>query len=332
MNTADFRRQYDRYRQLVDNRLASVVGKGAPAGLREGCRYLLEGGGKRVRSTLVLLSCEAAGGHAREAVDAGVAVEMVHNFTLVHDDIMDNAPSRRGQPTVHTRWDVNTAILVGDITLGHAYRSLLKTGGRASERIAALLTEGVIDVCEGQGLDLELARKHNSTLREYFRMIEKKTARLMATAAEIGAVIGGGTAAQVRALRTFGLRLGVAFQIQDDLLDVVADERRLGKAIGGDILEGKKTFLLLRGTELARGRDRQILAGVQALRAGAPRRRVDLVGRVTEIYRRCGVIDEARGRIRRETARAVRALDVLPDTRARDMLESFAHHLLHRVA
>ena len=236
-------RRHNARRLLVERRLRALLHRSHPRDLREGCRYVLAAGGKRVRSVLVLLAAEAVGGSARAAADAGAAVELLHNFTLVHDDVMDHADTRRGRPTVHRRWDLNTALLVGDVLLGLGYDRLLRT---RSPRIASILrvyTEGLLEVCEGQALDLEFERRDDVRPGEYFRMIEMKTARLIAMSAELGGLIGGGTAREVAALRTFGFRLGRAFQLQDDLLDVVAEEEAFGKVIGGDILEGKKTYL-----------------------------------------------------------------------------------------
>jgi geranylgeranyl diphosphate synthase type II len=258
----------------------------------------------------------------------------MHDFTLVHDDIMDNAPSRRGRPAVHVKWNLNNALLVGDTLLGLAYRSLLRTGRANAHRLSGLFTAALIDVCRGQGLDLEFAEGENVTVRDYFTMIAKKTGRLIATATELGGIIGGGSPTHIAALRRFGHYLGRAFQLQDDLLDVVADQNDLGKPIGGDILEGKRTFLLLRAAERARGADRQlirrVLARRQAQSTAAARQRT--IADVTEVYRRYGVIEETRSLILRNTRKATAALAPLPPSRARDMLLWFADRLVHRTS
>ena len=329
-------RRHNARRLLVERRLRALLHRSHPRDLREGCRYVLAAGGKRVRSVLVLLAAEAVGGSARAAADAGAAVELLHNFTLVHDDVMDHADTRRGRPTVHRRWDLNTALLVGDVLLGLGYDRLLRT---RSPRIAAILrvyTEGLLEVCEGQALDLEFERRDDVRPGEYFRMIEMKTARLIAMSAELGGLIGGGTAREVAALRTFGFRLGRAFQLQDDLLDVVAEEEAFGKVIGGDILEGKKTYLFLRALQEASARDRAALRRlVRKAPAGAPRNPRSRASRarvaaVTALYRRYGVMAAAERAVQRDTAAAVRALERLPDTPARATLRWLAASLLRR--
>ena len=327
-----FAQRYAYLRRLVDRRLSSVVKHSEPRDLADASRYILRGGGKRVRSTLVLLSCEAVGGRVQDAIDAAVAVEMLHNFTLVHDDVMDNAPTRRGRATVHTRWNLNTAILVGDTVLGLAYRSLLRSTTPNIRRAAQLFTEGFIDVCEGQAFDLEYERRRIITLQDYYRMIGKKTGKLIATATELGGLLGNGSLQEVDALRTFGTKIGRAFQIQDDLLDVVADAKAFGKTIGGDIVEGKKTFLLVQAFQYARGTDRKVLrplmAGQTPPATHAARKR--LIATITDIYQRCGAIEAARNQIRRETAAGIRALHALRPTIARDMLQWFSEMLVQR--
>jgi geranylgeranyl diphosphate synthase type II len=319
----------------VERRLHTLGEHGEPRDLRDACRYALTSGGKRVRAVLVLLACEAAGGRARTALDAGAAVEVMHNFTLVHDDIMDNARTRRGKTTVHLRWGVNTALLVGDVLLATAYASLLRTPTPHSVRLARLFTRGVVEVCEGQAFDMEFEGRHRVSVRDYYRMIEKKTGRLIATSTELGAIIGGGTPHEVRALRLFGHHLGRAFQLQDDLLDVTADEAEFGKAVGGDIVEGKRTFLLLRAVQRTRGPDREFLLNVMR-RTGkrsaslSPTQRRRLVDSVTGLYARYGVLDEAAGEVRRNTRKALHYLRRLRTTPARAMLIWLAEELGNR--
>ena len=325
-----FDRRYARMRTLVDRRLALLSRGAGPRTMTEACRHVLQGGGKRVRSTLVLLSCEAVGGRAGNAVDAGAAVELLHNFTLVHDDIMDRATSRRGRPTVHTKWNQNVALLAGDILLGMGYERLLSTRGANAAALTGVYTRGLLDVCRGQGLDMEFEQTNRVSVRQYFTMIELKTARLLATSTELGARIGGGTPAEIRALRTFGRHLGIAFQLNDDLLDVIGEERDFGKAIGGDIVEGKKTFLYLTALARASRRDAAILrASVRKNKARSARTRVKTV---TGLYRTYDVTRAARDAIQRETNAACAALHVLRPGSARDMLTWFADRLVSRTS
>jgi geranylgeranyl diphosphate synthase type II len=332
MSTSGNEHRFAYLRKLIDHRLEAVVRNHEPRDLMEGSRYVLSAPGKRVRSTLVILSCEAVGGRIKDALDAAVAIEMLHNFTLVHDDVMDNAPSRRGRATVHTKWDVNNAILVGDTILGLAYRALLQSKTNHIRRATRLFTDGFVEVCEGQAFDLEYGQRPNINLRDYYRMISKKTGKLIATAAEVGALMGNGTPKQIAALRTFGRHIGRAFQIQDDLLDVVADEKDLGKQIGGDIAEGKKTFLLVQSLERTRGKDNTILRSLNTRRLGplsAGGQRV-LVEKVTGIYKRCGAIEAADRQIRHETAAGIRTLNLLPPSNARSMLRWMSEMLVQR--
>ena len=334
MNTRRIEHRYGYLRKLIDRRLEAVVGSHEPRDLMEGSRYVLHAPGKRIRSSLVILSCEAVGGQVKDALDAAVAIEMLHNFTLVHDDVMDNAPSRRGRTTVHIKWDVNNAILVGDTILGLAYRTLLQSTTNDIRRATRLFTDGVVDVCKGQAFDLEYEQRPHITLREYYRMIGKKTGKLITAATELGALLGNGTPKQIAALRTFGRHVGRAFQIQDDLLDVVADEKDLGKRIGGDICEGKKTFLLVKALESTRGKDNVLLRSLGTRRPGSisAGEQRGVVEEVTGIYVRCGAIEAARRQIRSETAAGIRSLSPLPASNARSTLRWMSEMLVQRTS
>jgi geranylgeranyl diphosphate synthase type II len=256
----------------------------------------------------------------------------MHNFTLVHDDIMDNAPMRRGRPSVHTRWGLSHGVLVGDILLALAYSCVQQTKGANTERLLRLFTQGFLAVCEGQGRDMEFERKNDVQLPDYYRMIEKKTSALLSMAAAMGGVVGNGKAGQVEALRQFGHHLGRAFQVQDDLLDVVANEAELGKSVGGDILEGKKTFLLLKAMEEAGSRDRATLASVMRRGSGSgrTRRNTGMVRRITALYEKLGVTEAAREEVHRATRQATRALASLPDNDGTAMLHWISGMLLRR--
>jgi geranylgeranyl diphosphate synthase type II len=306
--TATYERQYKQYKELVEKSLAGAVKEQSPRSLYEPLKYVLDAGGKRIRPVLLLLSCEAAGGDPKNAMHAGAAIEILHNFTLVHDDIMDHAASRRGRKTVHTKWDTNVAILVGDELLALAYRTLLRTKSPHIHEIAKIFTEGVVEVCEGQAYDKDFETRLVVSVDEYLLMIEKKTAKMVAVAAEIGALVGSAQRPAIQALRRYGEHVGRAFQIQDDLLDIVGNEKELGKAIGGDLVEGKKTFLLL-----------------EALRRAA-----DRSPEYRRIYHETGAIAAARCRIKEDISKAKRELSRLPSSGARAMLGWFADMLLNR--
>lgn len=306
--------------------MIASVKSGKPSILFSPLRYVVSAGGKRLRALLTLICCEAVGGRADRAMGAAVAIECLHNFTLIHDDLMDESPVRRGRPTVHTRWNDNVAILAGDQLLALAYGALLRGGRTTTPPVFRVFTRAYRDVCEGQGYDMEFESRKRVTMKQYRTMIEKKTARIIAAAAEIGAMIGGGSRREIAALRTYGIRVGMAFQIRDDVLDVTGTTKDFGKKIGGDISRGKKTFLLVKALEGSYGADRRILAAVSS---GTGRARAAL-GKVTDIYFRSGAIDAARREIGRLTAGAMRSIGVLEDSAPKAALLGIAGRLADR--
>jgi len=331
MNEREFRRQTGALRSLLNKRIATLFRSKNPKELHKAGRYVLTSGGKRIRSILLLLAAESVGGRRGDAVDAGVAVELMHNFTLIHDDVMDHAKTRRGRPTVHVRWDLNQAILVGDVMLGFAYDNLLRTPRKNAQHISRLFTKGLISVCEGQALDLTLGSAKRAAVRDYMNMIDKKTGSLIVLSSELGGVVGGGTGKQVQALREYGKYLGRAFQLQDDLLDVVADEKRLGKTIGGDIMEGKRTFLYITTMERASSHDRAFLTRAFNTQHRSIRGRA-FVRKVQSLYHKYDSIEKTREMIARNTAKALVELEYLPPSRSRDMLDHLARALAGRHA
>lgn len=251
-------RDNDEILSLFERHLAQLQLPEEPQRLYEPIIYSMSGGGKRLRPVLLLLCCEAFGGDVQEALPAASAVEMFHNFTLLHDDIMDNAAVRRGKPSVQARWGENVAILSGDTMMIYAYRLL---GGVPREKLAAVMevfTPMALQVCEGQQYDMDFEEQQKVSVAEYMQMIELKTAALLAGSARMGAILGGASDGDCHKIYNFAQELGVAFQLQDDLLDSYGDER-LGKKIGGDILEGKKTCLMLTAMSRASEEDRDIL-------------------------------------------------------------------------
>jgi geranylgeranyl diphosphate synthase type II len=240
----------------------------APASLYEPCDYILTLGGKRLRPALLLMGYELFGDDSDRALPPAWAVELFHNFSLMHDDIMDAAPLRRGQPTVHTRWNTTTGILSGDVMLIYAYRYLAAFGDAAT--IPALVhtfNRVATEVCEGQQMDVDFETRPDVSIPEYIRMIELKTAVLLGGALEMGALCAGAARADVDHLYHFGRLAGIAFQIQDDLLDTYGDPAKFGKQVGGDILQNKKTLLVLKTLEVAGETDRAELA--RLMRTGA---------------------------------------------------------------
>ncbi len=216
-----------------------------PAGLYNPMRYILELGGKRIRPVLALIAADAVGGDIKKALPAALAVEVFHNFSLVHDDIMDEAPLRRGKDTVHEKWDANTGILSGDVMLVKAYQCLDAYPAELFKELTKLFSQTAKEVCEGQQYDMDFPQQDNVSQAEYLQMIKNKTAVLLGCSLQMGAMIGGLSREESQPFYDFGIELGLAFQLQDDYLDAFGDPLTFGKQVGGDIIENKKTLLYL---------------------------------------------------------------------------------------
>ncbi len=323
----NYTKLYETERKKINKILSGALKMREPSSLYEPGSYIINSGGKRLRPLLVLLSSKAVGGKFENAYNAAAAVEMLHNFTLVHDDIMDNANKRRGRLTLHKMYDHSTAILVGDSLLSIAYEYLLKDCNSNSKQVIASFTQGLIEVCEGQSLDTNFESRKNVSLSEYISMIKKKTAAMAEMCCRIGALLGGGTNSEVNALGRYGLNLGIAFQIQDDLLDISADEKKFGKTIGGDLVEGKKTYLFLEALEKSKGEDRKKLLKVIE-RNGV---RKNQVLNYKMIYERLGVLDDARREIKAYTQKALKSINLL-DEENKKIFKWLADSLIHRTS
>lgn len=250
------------YEQLLEIYSASLEKEsfsGKPAELYEPIKYMMELGGKRLRPVLVLMACDAFGGEIKKALPAAHAVEMFHNFTLVHDDIMDGAEIRRGKETIWNIWGEDTAILVGDTMFAMAVEHILNTEHSRYKEIMSSFLQVAREVCEGQQLDMNYEDADDTTIPDYLAMIRLKTAVLIATALEIGAMIAGAGKEDLENIYEFGINAGLAFQLKDDLLDVFGTVDKFGKMPGGDILSDKKTFLLLKALDIAKKADRKII-------------------------------------------------------------------------
>jgi geranylgeranyl diphosphate synthase type II len=303
-------------RTQIEDGLRGAVADREPAVLYDPVQYVLDGGGKRVRPTLLLLVAEAYGRSAETALPAALAVEVFHNFTLVHDDIMDEADERRGRPTVHVKWDVGTAILTGDLLMGLSYELLGQVEGVPDDALYEVYHPMVEKLCAGQALDASFEGKDDVSVDAYLDMIDGKTAALLSACFELGAVVGDAPAAHRDSLRTAGQLVGRAFQIQDDLLDLTADGDDWGKAVGGDLVTGKKTYLTLRALERAEGDEYNWFARL-IHEGGLPPSDVE---EARERMSRLGVFDEARAAVQRYSDRARQHLDVLPQGQARGTL------------
>lgn len=227
-----------------------------PKNLYEPIQYILNLGGKRMRPILTLMSAEVFNTDFQKALPAAMAVEVFHNFSLVHDDIMDDAPLRRGNVTVHEKWDINTAILSGDAMLILAYQYFEQYEPAIFRDLAKLFSKTALEVCEGQQWDVDFETRSDVTIPEYLKMIEYKTAVLVAAAMKMGAIVAETTTENANLVYEFGLNLGLAFQLQDDYLDAFGNPETFGKQVGGDIIENKKTYLFLKAKEHAQGNDK----------------------------------------------------------------------------
>lgn len=240
--------------QLLFNKTLNTYDIGnTPVRLYEPIRYTLDMGGKRLRPVLLLMAVDAFGGGIEDALPAAIAIEIFHNSTLVHDDIMDKAQMRRNQPTVYQKWNTNTAILSGDLMITKSYEALNNLKTSKFQEILTIFNKAATEVCEGQQYDLDFETNDHVELPDYLNMIKLKTSVLLAAALQIGAILGGADSENAKKLYSFGENLGMAFQLQDDLLDAFGNEKTFGKKIGGDIIANKKTFLLLKALDLAKG-------------------------------------------------------------------------------
>ncbi|MCX6641512.1 MAG: polyprenyl synthetase family protein [bacterium] len=322
----DFTRTVAQLKDLIDAELMNAAPQIKPHSLYEPIRYFLGIGGKRLRPILLIFSAQAVGGKTDDALDAAVAIELLHNFTLVHDDIMDHDHLRRGQATVHVRWDESVAILAGDGLIGLAYRQLMKLPGQHLTTVCRLFTEGVVEVCEGQAYDKEFEALDDVTLDDYFRMIGKKTGRLITMATEIGAILGGGTEEEIAILTEYGSIIGTAFQIQDDLLDIMQSEEIIGKTYGSDVKAGKKTFLMVKSLETAGssawGKLKTLLNTSEITN--------DQLLEIRTLFDEMQIFKSAEDEIRHYFDTANRVLDKFPHPEATTGLRNFSEMLLNR--
>lgn len=323
---SDFENYLNEHKQRVLRRTAELTPEAFPPTLYEPVHYALAAGGKLLRPVLLLISCEAVGGKIENALDAAVALEMVHTFSLVHDDIMDNDDLRRGRQTVHKKWDTAVAILAGDAILIKAYDAFRRVNPRYLPQAFTEFNQAILEVCEGQALDMAFENRRDVTVEEYFYMIDRKTGRLFAVACALGALLGGGSDAQIDAMRTFGSRIGRAFQVQDDLLDLTADQSVLGKDIGSDLQEDKKTFLMIYAREHA---DEAQKRQLQALQQKAQLNDADL-RQATALLMEIGAVSAAQREIDAALNDALEALTRVTAAKPRAALTQLVDFIRNR--
>ena len=305
--------------KLINDYLDGMEYNRKPESLYEPIKYVLSLGGKRIRPTLMLLSYNMFKENPEEILPVACALETYHNYTLLHDDLMDKADLRRGHMTVHKRWDDNTAILSGDTMLVLAYYQMMKCPDDKLREILDLFTRTALEIGEGQQYDMDFENRNDVTEGEYIEMIRLKTSVLLACATKMGAILAGASSKDADNLYLFGEKIGLAFQLQDDFLDVYGDTKVFGKVIGGDILSNKKTYMLINALALANDKQRAILNKWLDMANPDPQEKI---AAVTEIYNEIGINELATEKIRFYFNESLKYLDVveLDDNRKAEML------------
>ncbi|MUP45326.1 polyprenyl synthetase family protein [Gramella sp. BOM4] len=316
------------YRQAITDYLHQKIQVKEPANLYEPMVYILEQGGKRLRPVLVLMATEIFDCDHKKALDAALAIEIFHNFSLVHDDIMDDAPIRRGKETVHEKWDINTGILSGDAMLINAYQLFESYEGDTFKDLSKLFTRTAIQVCEGQQYDIDFETRDNVSIEDYLLMIEYKTAVLVGASLQMGAIVAGTSQECRDAIYQYGRLLGIAFQLQDDYLDAFGDPETFGKQAGGDIIENKKTFLYLKTLELAEPHEALQLEHLYTINPADNSGKIEAV---KALFQSSGAADLAKKEIEEYTQKAFEVLDRIEiSEEKKEPLRKFGKMLMER--
>lgn len=313
---------------VINEALVAIEYPKQPESLYAPIRYELSLGGKRIRPVLMLMACELFGGDLNQAVKPAIGLEIFHNFTLLHDDVMDNSDLRRGQPTVHKVWSENHAILSGDAMQIMATQYMTQVPPRHMPAVMETFLKTALEICEGQQFDMDFEDRNDVTTEEYINMIRLKTAVLLGCALKIGAILAGAPVAQANSLYHFGENLGLAFQLQDDYLDVFGDPIIFGKNIGGDIVNEKKTFMLIEAQRLAQGKDLETMQEYLHNNDVEPR---DKIAAITEVYNNLGIGELCNKKAEEYYEAALRCMDeiLVPEDRKLPLL-ALAKSLMNR--
>lgn len=312
--------------EVIENAVQNIKYPAQPARLYDPISYIMSLGGKRIRPVLTLMAADLFEGGLHAAMPAALAIETFHNFTLIHDDIMDNAPLRRGQQTVHEKWGVNNAILSGDVMMVEANKHLSMLDSKVLKAALNTFNTTAQGVCEGQQLDMEFEEQEVVHIADYINMIRLKTAVLLGGAMKLGAQVAGATAEQADQLYEFGENLGIAFQLQDDILDVYGDPEKFGKQVGGDIIANKKTLMLLKLKELANEDDLLVLEQQSVNKDHA-----DKIKCTTALYDNYSIRALANAEMRNYSDKAFNALNSLQvDAERKNELFKLADLLMNR--
>ncbi|WP_338646535.1 polyprenyl synthetase family protein [Flavobacterium sp. KS-LB2] len=316
------------YQEFLSDYLKSQYETKEPRNLYEPIHYILDLGGKRMRPVLTLMSAEVFNADYKKALPAALAVEVFHNFSLVHDDIMDDAPLRRGQETVHEKWNVNTGILSGDAMLILAYQYFEQYEPIIFRDLAKLFSKTALEVCEGQQWDVDFEERNDVTIPEYLKMIQYKTAVLVAAAMKMGAIIAETSEENANLIYDFGLNLGLAFQLQDDFLDAFGDPETFGKQVGGDIIENKKTYLYLKAVAFSKDEEAKELRRLFSIQ---PEDNTEKIKTVKELFDSSGASKATQEAIQDFTFKAFQTLDQMNiSADKKEMLKAFGENLMGR--
>ncbi|CCG52228.1 Polyprenyl synthetase [Flavobacterium indicum GPTSA100-9 = DSM 17447] len=316
------------YQEVIKNHFENINLDKQPKNLYEPISYILSLGGKRIRPVLTLMAADIFDGNYKEALSAAVAVEVFHNFSLVHDDIMDDAPLRRGKKTVHEKWDLNTGILSGDAMLILAYQYFEVYEPSIFQALAKLFSKTALEVCEGQQYDVDFETKDDVSIPSYLKMIEYKTAVLLGAAMKMGAIIAKTSEENCNLIYDFGLNLGIAFQIQDDYLDAFGDPETFGKQVGGDIIENKKTYLYLKAKEFSSPDQQKQLSHLFSIQ---PTDNTEKIEAVKSIFDESGAKEATKKAIETYTFKAFETLESMSiSEEKKDLLKNFGKMLMGR--
>jgi geranylgeranyl diphosphate synthase, type II len=322
-------KDFERYKAIIDKAIEGIALPDAPQRLYAPISYTTGLGGKRLRPILTLAGCELFGGNAVDALDAALGIEIFHNFTLLHDDIMDEAPLRRGKPTVYKNWNANVAILSGDTMFAIAYSYIHRNNHPNLKPMLDVFTRTAIEVCEGQQYDMDFETQDEVSISEYLNMIRMKTAVLLGASLKIGALTAEAEENQADMLYDFGINVGMAFQLKDDFLDAFGDAEKFGKSIGGDITANKKTFLYLKCLELANSNDRELMKDLFRNDSSAsPEQKIQ---QVLQLYDRYDIRTEATSAMESYFNTAIKTLEqIKADANKKQSLSAFAAWLYKR--
>ncbi|MBK7649669.1 MAG: polyprenyl synthetase family protein [Flammeovirgaceae bacterium] len=313
--------------KLVEQEIKSQRFGSNPKSLYDPIHYIMKLGGKRLRPLLTLLAYSLYRDNPKSIVKYATAVELFHNFTLLHDDIMDKAPLRRGKPTVHKKWNVNTAILSGDVMLVKVYEQFMDLSGKTLKELLPVFNQCAAEVCEGQQWDMEFETRLKVTEAQYIQMIKLKTAVLLGFSLELGALLANANLRERKALKEFGINIGIGFQLKDDLLDVYGDQSKFGKQVGGDILANKKTYLLIKAKEKAKGKDKQELEHWITAKKFNKSQKIKVVA---ALYDRLAIAKLTEKKIAKYFTSGFKNLEQIKESSQKQFLIQFAQNLISR--